>query len=105
MGNLSRLSERLTTCLENIAALAFLSDRGCSTVLNEGPTAYAATMRRRVPGIVRAAVMRVRAGAAEGEFHHMRLTHNRRQLPAQIGDDRAIDLEFRRHRPERALRQ
>jgi hypothetical protein len=40
--------------------------------------------------------MRVLAGAAEGKFHHMRLTHHRRQLPPQIGDDRAVDLEFRR---------
>jgi hypothetical protein len=34
------------------------------------------------------------AGGAEGEFDHVRLAHDRRQLPAQIGDDRAIDLEF-----------
>jgi hypothetical protein len=28
----------------------------------------------------------------------MRLAHDSRELPAQIGDDRAIDLEFRRQR-------
>jgi hypothetical protein len=46
--------------------------------------------------------MRILAGAAEGEFHHMRLTHHCRQLPAQISDDRALDLEFRRQALGRA---
>jgi len=40
--------------------------------------------------------MRVLAGAAKGKFDHMGLAHHRRHLPAQIGNDRTIDLEFRR---------
>src|SRR6516162_5797582 len=59
-------------------------------------------MRLGVPWIVWAAVMGIVAGAAKGEFDHMRLAHDGCQLPAQTGDYRTFDFELRREALRRA---